>query len=103
MGYISYKIDFYSSCAYHFGLVSFDSGNILNGMALNEVMDKLINEYKVHRISWQMVSGNPVEKAYNRFCKKYHGNRVVLHDTFRDRTGEYHDSIYYEIFPNKRK
>lgn len=100
-GYIVYHIDWYSSCAYNFGIMSFDKHGILMGEALNEVMNKLIDEYHLHRISWQMVSGNPVQKTYDRFCKKYNGNRVILHDVFKDTHGNYHDSYYYEIISDK--
>ena len=67
------------------------------GKALFEVMDSLIHKLKLHRIEWFMVSGNPVERHYDKFCEKYNGRKIVLKDTFKDRRGEYHDSITYEI------
>lgn len=97
IGYIDYTIDWYSSCAHRFGLISFDKGNILIGKALKEIMDKLINEYHLHRIEWRMIGGNPVERSYDRFCKKYNGNKYVLKDVFKDRQGKYHDDCIYEI------
>lgn len=97
VGYIGYSIDWYSSQAHRFGLMSFDRGNPLIGMALFEVMEKLIDELKLHRISWYMVSGNPVERHYDKFCKKYGGRKIVLKDVFKDRSGRYRDSIIYEI------
>lgn len=97
IGYISYSINWYSSQAHRFGLMSFDRGNPLIGKALFEVMDSLIHKLKLHRIEWYMVSGNPVEKHYDKFCEKYNGRKIVLRDTFKDRLGEYHDSITYEI------
>ena len=97
IGYIDYTIDWYSSCAHRFGLISFDKGNILIGKALKEIMDKLINEYHLHRIEWRMIGGNPVERSYDRFCKKYNGNKYVLKDVFKDRQGNYHDDCIYEI------
>lgn len=97
IGYVDYTIDWYSSCAHRFGLISFDKGNILIGKALKEIMDKLINEYHLHRIEWRMIGGNPVERSYDRFCKKYNGNKYVLKDVFKDRQGNYHDDCIYEI------
>ena len=44
-----------------------------------------------------MVGGNPVEKHYDKFCKKYHGKKFVLTDAIKDRCGKYHDDIIYEI------
>ncbi len=97
VGFIGFKVDWYSSCAYNFGIMSFDKGNIIVGMALKEVMDKIINEFKLHRIEWRMVGGNPVEKHYDKFCEQYRGNKYVLHDAIKDRYGAYHDNIIYEI------
>ena len=34
--------------------------------------------------------------------KKYNGNKVLLHDCFKDVYGNYHDEAIYEIFPNGR-
>lgn len=101
VGYIDYSIDWYSSQAHRFGLMSFDRGNPLIGRALFEIMDKLINGLKLHRISWYMVGGNPVEKHYDKFCKKYKGRKIVLRDVFKDRNGRYHDSVIYEIINQK--
>lgn len=97
IGYIAYEIDWYTSQAHRFGLMSFDKGNPLVGRELFNIMEKLIKEIKLHRIEWHMISGNPVERSYDRYCKKYDGRRIVLKDIFKDRLGEYHDGITYEI------
>lgn len=97
VGYVSYRIDWYSSQAHRFGLMSFDRGNPLIGKELFGIMDNLINTLHIHRIEWYMVSGNPAERSYDRFCDKYNGRKLTLRDTFKDRTGHYHDSITYEI------
>ena len=100
IGYIGFKIDWYVSCAYNFGMISFDKGNVSFGMALDKVMNMLINDFHLHRIEWRMVGGNPVERSYDRFCEKYHGTKHVLQDVIRDKYGKYHDSIIYEIILN---
>ena len=66
-------------------------------------MEKIIKEYNVHRISWRMVSGNPVERHYDRFCDKYGGKKFVLTDAIRDRSGNYHNDVIYEIIFQKSK
>ena len=96
-GYLAYVIDWYSSSAYNFGLISFDRGNPIMGMDLFKEMEKLIHEYKLHRIEWRVVSGNPVKKHYDKFCKKYNGNIIKLTDVFKDKYGNYRDSYIYEI------
>lgn len=97
IGYLDYNIDWYSSCASRFGLISFDKGNPILGKTLFEEMNKLINDYRLHRIEWRMIGGNPVEKSYDRFCEKYNGAKHVLRDAFKDKYGKYHDDIIYEI------
>lgn len=97
IGYLSYSIDWYSSQAHRFGLMSFDRGNPLIGKELFGIMDNLISTLNIHRIEWHMVSGNPAERSYDRFCNKYNGRKLTLKDTFKDRIGDYHDSITYEI------
>ena len=100
IGYISYRIDWYSSQAKNFGLMSFDRGNPLIGKELFSIMTNLIENLKLHRIEWYMVSDNPVQRAYDRFCEKYNGRKSTLRDTFKDRLGVYHDTIIYEIITN---
>ena len=40
---------------------------------------------------------NKVEKHYDKFCERYNGNKYFLKDAIRDRNGNYHDDIIYEI------
>lgn len=97
LGYFGYYIDWYSSSASQFGLFSFDRGNRIIGIDILKEMRKLIHKYKLHRIEWRMIGGNPVEKHYDRFCTKYHGRKILLHDAVKDRNGKYHDDVIYEI------
>ena len=97
LGYLDYCIDWYSSCAYRFGLISFDRGNPVVGKDLFNELNKLINDYKLHRIEWRMIGGNPVERGYDRFCKRFNGTKHILKDVVKDRYGNYHDDIIYEI------
>lgn len=97
IGYFTYHIDWYTSCANNLGLFSFDRRNIVIGSDVCREMRKLINEYKIHRIEWRMVSGNPVEKHYDKFCKRYNGSKHILKDALRDKQGNYHDDVIYEI------
>ena len=96
VGYISYHVDMYSRCVYNFGMMSFRKSMAFSA-ALEKIMEGLIHDEKFHRISWRMVSGNPVEKTYDRFLKKYNGNKLIEHDVFKDKYGNYHDSYIYEI------
>ena len=58
-------------------------------------MEKLIKTKK--RIEWRVISGCRAEKFSDMFCKKHGGTKSVLHDYYRDRQGNYHDKLIYEI------
>lgn len=95
IGYLSYKTDYYCSKVYNFGLVSFDRGNPIIGNDLYKKLEELVSRF--HRIEWRMVGGNPVEKHYDKFCKLHNGKKHILKDSIRDKSGNYHDDIIYEI------
>lgn len=95
IGYLDYRIDYYNSCVYNFGLFSFDRGNAIIGRDLFNHMNELVQRY--HRVEWRMVGGNPVERHYDKFCKKHNGTKHVLRDAVKDEDGNYRDDIIYEI------
>lgn len=97
IGYFTYQIDWYVSCARNFGLFSVDRNNKIIGFDVYRELKKIINQYHIHRMEWRMVGENPVEKHYDKFCKKYGGKKFVLTDALKDRTGKYHDDVIYEI------
>lgn len=97
IGYFAYSVDWYSSCAHGFGLFSFDRNNRIIGLDVYRELRKIINDYRIHRLEWRMIGGNPVEKHYDKFCEKYHGKKFVLTDVLKDRNGNYHDDVIYEI------
>lgn len=97
IGYLSYEIDWYARSADRFKLFSFDRGNVVVGFDLAKELKKIINQYHIHRLEYRVIGGNPAEKNYDNFCKKYNGKKHVLTDCFRDKHGEYHNVIIYEI------
>jgi hypothetical protein len=103
IGYLDYYVNWYSSCASQFGLISFEKGNVIIGKDLYDEMSKLLFEYKLHRIEWRMVGGNPVERSYDRFLKMHNGNKHILKDAVKDKYGKYHDDVIYEIINKDRK
>jgi len=103
LGYLDYHIDWYSSCASQFGLISFDRGNPIIGKDLFNELNKLMYEYKLHRIEWRMIGGNSVERSYDKFCNKFNGTKHILKDAIKDKYGEYHDDIIYEIINNSNQ
>lgn len=99
IGLICYDVDYYSSCVYNFGIFSFKRNTITFGKDLDDTMTELLN---YHRIEWRCMGGNPVSRHYDKFCEQHNGTKYILHDVFKDKKGNYHDSYTYEIInPNK--
>ena len=100
IGFLAFRIDWYCSRVYNFGLFSFDRGNVLIGREVFHKLDELVNRF--HRVEWRAISGNPACKSYDSFIEKYTGNKQVFKDAIRDRAGNYHDDIIYEIVKGGR-
>ena len=95
IGYLEYSIDWYVSKAYNFRLFSFDRGNPLIGKDLYSELERLVNKF--HRVEWRAIGGNPACRGYDSFIKRHNGNKHILKDSIKDRNGNYHDDIIYEI------
>lgn len=112
IGYISFRVDWYGSMAYNFGLMSFmdiyfdnpsqeyKSTKPVIFTAVRKVM-RMIESFNLHRIDWRCVSGNPAERGYcgilAMLTDKYDIQTVHFRDNIRDRQGKYHDTIMYEL------
>lgn len=95
IGYMSYRIDPEAECAKDFGLYSFEPGNPTVGKDVFEEMERLIKRY--HKVEWRMISGNPAQRSYDKFCEKNGGRMLILRDVCKDHYGKYRDCIIYEI------
>lgn len=113
LGYVSFRVDWYCSMAYNFGLMSFIDGyeddNDFYGYkstkpaifkAIREVI-RMVEGFNLHRIDWRCVGGNPAERGYLGILKlfedKYDIARGVFRDNMKDRHGNYHDTIMFEM------
>ena len=95
IGYLGYRINWYTSKAYNFAIFSFDKGNPIIGEDLYTKLEELVD--KLHRVEWRMVGGNPAERSYDKFLKRHNGNKHILKDSIRDKYGNYRNDIIYEI------
>lgn len=110
IGYISFRVDWYCSMAYNFSLIRFSDAFVEIGgeatrtiaNAIREVI-RMIESFNLHRIDFRCVSGNPAEKKYESICWKikdkweYRTHYQIFHDNIKDRQGNYHDTICYEL------
>ena len=111
IGYISFRVDWYCSMAYNFGFIKFlphyfDNTKLeyrnstpLMVSAIREVM-RMIESFNLHRIDFRCVSGNPAAKKYYKIVERqtdYRYRITSFFDNIRDKQGNYHDTIVYEL------
>lgn len=98
VGFLSYYIDWYNMSISRFKLMNLtDKPNYLVIADTLGELGRVLVRYNIHRMEWQMVSGNPIQPAYDKFCEKHNGRKLILKDAFRDRHGKFHDRYIYEI------
>ena len=95
IGYFSYKINPETDTVWQFGAYSFYKINPVFGKVVLAEMKRLIKDHR--RIEWRMIGDNPAQETYDKFCKRYGGNKVILHNVCKDNHGKYHDKHIYEI------
>ena len=101
LGYLSYKVDWYAGCAYNFGMISFERGSVVFAKDIFDKLEELVSQ--LHRVEWRMVSGNPAERGYDNFIKRHNGNKHILKDSIKDKDGNYHNDVIYEIVNGDNK
>ena len=100
VGYIAYNVDFFSSCAYSFGLISFKDDKMTMAMGIRDVIEHLIT-MRLHRIEFRCLWYNPAKNGYEKILKNFsRAYRVLafrLTDVFKDEEGIYQDEVLYEL------
>lgn len=103
IGYISYRVDWYASCAFNFGLIKFEKGHTkVMSEAIREVINQ-IESYKLHRIDFRCVGGNPAKRGYSGIIRQiekqnnYTVRSIDFIDNIKDREGNYHNTTMFEL------
>lgn len=110
IGYISFRVDWYCSMAYNFGLIRFSDAFVeIDGVATRTMADaireviRMLRSFKLHRIDFRCIDGNPAEKKYYKIIyssvidQEYYTRVVRMVDNIKDVYGEYHDTLIYEL------
>jgi len=112
IGYVSFRMDWYCSTAYNFSLIKFldtyfdvedqiykDSTPLMM-TAIRDII-RMIESFNLHRIDFRCVSGNPAADRYfkliSRFISTYDIHVLKFTDNIKDRQGNYHNTIVYEL------
>lgn len=104
VGYIAYRVDYFTSAVYSFGLIKFKDNPQAMAMGILEAI-RHIKKINPIRIEFRAVADNPANDGYKQIIKlmsDYHKTWYHLHYTFRDEGGEYHDTILYELIKEKK-
>lgn len=98
IGYISYYVNEKVRLANWFGAINFSDDKFTFAKALRKVIDDCFMKFKMNTLEWLVVCGNPVEKSYDRICKKIGGRIIgVKRNRVIDMHGELHDEKFYEV------
>lgn len=98
IGYISYFIDDSLNIAQWFGAINFSDDKYTFGKAINQVIIDCFMKYGIEVLEWGVVIGNPIEKSYDKLCKKYGGNIIgIRHKRAKMLSGKIYDDKIYEI------
>ena len=66
-------------------------------------VDKLFNEIKIDHMSWWCMKGNPAEKIYDKFIKKYNGDKSsVIPRCYYTKSYGYRDACIYSNIKQDR-
>jgi hypothetical protein len=84
-------------------IVSFcDKCNITFSKDLYQFLQDLFEKYNFRKIEFSVVIGNPIEKMYDKYIKKYGGRIVgIKKQSSKLQDGKYYDVKLYEIFRDK--
>lgn len=105
LGYVSFRVDWYSGMAYNFGLIRFEESKKATKVmasAIREII-RMVESFNLHRIDFRCISGNPAETKYDGIVAllinqgKYDVETPIFRDNIKDTHGKYHDTICYEL------
>lgn len=99
IGYIGYSIDRASEFVYGMNIVNFeDTPSLTFSVDLGRALKDIFEKYHFRKLCFSVVVGNPIEKSYDKLCKKYGGRIVgVQKEHTRLIDGKFYDEKMYEI------
>lgn len=99
IGYLKYSIDRDANGAYAMQIVNFSyKDNIHFSKDLKQFLTNIFDKFQFRKLDFCCYVGNPIEKMYDKYIKKY-GGRVVGIKKEEDKLldGNYYDLKLYEI------
>lgn len=98
IGLISYTVDTEVSRARHFGAINFTDDIYTMGRDISQAVDDIFCKFNLNSLEWFCITGNPVERSYDRLVNIYGGRIVgVFNDAVKTMDGVIRDDKMYEI------
>lgn len=100
IGYFTVDVDRANEDLFRLKVINYvDKCNPIFARDMYEYFYFLFVERGARRMEWGVVIGNPIEKMYDRFCKKVNGNIIgIRHKAVKLMNGQYADTKVYEVF-----
>ena len=98
IGCIRYSVDSEMRIAQYFGAINFSNDKVTFGRAICQVIDDCFLKFGMEVVEWCVICGNPVERSYDRMCKRL-GGRIIgtRHKRAKDMAGNARNDKLYEI------
>lgn len=98
IGCISYSVESDVKVAQWFGAINFSDDKTTFGFALKQVIEDCFIKFGLEVVEFNVICGNPIEKTYDRLCKKCGGSIVgIKHKRALNMHGDVCDTKTYEI------
>ena len=98
IGYFSYDIDRDANRCYNLAIINFSDNIITFGRDLYSFLESVFIKHNHRKLTFSVIIGNPIEKSYDKVCKKYNGRIVGVYKEHEKLTdGKYYDKKIYEI------
>ncbi len=99
-GYFCVGVDEMLSRLYNLSVINYGPKcDIVFSKDFYQFLKFLFVDRGFHKLEWTVVIGNPIEKMYDRFCKKAGGNIIgISHDSTILRDRKPYNQKHYEVF-----
>lgn len=98
IGYISYSVCRQTHNCSKLVIINFSDNKVIFGRDLAQVLIDIFEKFKFNKLSFSVVIGNPAEKSYDKWIRKYNGKIVGIKEKeTRLMDGDYYDVKLYEI------
>ena len=94
VAYINYSINRQTNNIESFGIMNFTNDNLMTfGKDLHQVVDDMFCKFHFNKLSFFVAIGNPIQRYYRKFVKKY-GGRIV---GYKEKDVKLIDNLLYDI------